>query len=215
MRPKVITVSPDTADDNGVCTAQSATGANDLNINGALATGGVATFDIPRRVAVSATGDESGVNFTIVGTSRNGFSISEQLTGPNATIVNTENDFATVTQVATSTGTSGNVEVGTNGVFSTQWIPVDHRQNDFQLSFGVVRDGASPSFTYTVQHVFDDIQTEDAQDVTNLNVFDHEFVAGLTNDSEDGNYAFPFSAMRVSVTEWTAGDLMFYWVQGE
>lgn len=101
-----------TADRNGVCAAQTPGSATNLTINGALADGGSVTFDQPRQVTVYAAGDESAKSFTVTGTDETGTAASEVITGPNATTVTGSTYFATVSQVASSAATSGNVEVG-------------------------------------------------------------------------------------------------------
>ena len=46
------TITLTAADDNGISTSQTPSGAGNLTITGALAAAGVATLDIARRVAV-------------------------------------------------------------------------------------------------------------------------------------------------------------------
>jgi hypothetical protein len=52
--------------------------------------------------------------------------------------------------------------------------------------------------TYSVQHTFDDLYNPAVTPVW----FNHAFVNGATT-SQDGNYAFPISAMRLNVTAGT------------
>lgn len=67
-------------------------------------------------------------------------------------------------------------------------------------SVGVVVSG---TLTYTVQHTFDDIYAADFDPAT-ATWFDN---SGLTNQtiSNDGNYAFPVTAVRLNVTAYTTG----------
>jgi len=101
-----------TADRDGVCASQTPSGAANLTINGALASGGSVTFDQPRQVTVYGGSDESGKTFTVTGTDETGTAASEVITGPNATTVTSTGYFATITQVASSAATAGAVEVG-------------------------------------------------------------------------------------------------------
>ena len=61
------------------------------------------------------------------------------------------------------------------------------------LGFGCVI--TSGSATYSVQHTFDDIQNPDIE----LTWFNHSTVIGL-QANQDGNYAFPVTAVRLNVT---------------
>lgn len=82
-------------------------------------------------------------------------------------------------------------EKSQTGTGSSDWIPLNIHITPFAIGFGVETTG---TVNYTVQHTFDDV--EDAS-VTPL-VFDHETVAAQTS-SQDGNYAFPVRAIRVTV----------------
>lgn len=82
------------------------------------------------------------------------------------------------------------------GTGSTTWIPMDYLQVPFNVGFGVV---ASGTVNYTVEHTFDDVTTVGAAAPT---VFAHEFVVAKTA-SDDGNYAFPVRAIRVTVNSGT------------
>jgi hypothetical protein len=59
--------APIAADDDGICAQQTAAGAGDLTINGALASGGAVTLDVPRCVQVDAAGAATAV-VTVYGT---------------------------------------------------------------------------------------------------------------------------------------------------
>ena len=66
--------APLAADANGVCASQGGTAATAMNINGALASGGVATFDVPRNVVAAWTGTAV---LTVTGTDDYGNAIVE------------------------------------------------------------------------------------------------------------------------------------------
>lgn len=122
MLPITLTVGPlATADADGICETQTPLAAGALTIDGVLATGGVATLDVARRVLVTSVGDDSGITFRITGTNADGNPIREVLAGPNATTAYTVQDFKTVTEVYVSDATADAVTVGTNGVASSPW----------------------------------------------------------------------------------------------
>jgi hypothetical protein len=76
---------------------------------------------------------------------------------------------------------------------STAWIPVDSRSNPFNLSFGCVVVSGTP--TYKVEHTFDNVLDSSVT----ATAFTHEFVSASTS-SDDGNYAFPVSAIRLTIS---------------
>lgn len=78
------------------------------------------------------------------------------------------------------------------GAGSSAWIPLDIKANPFSVGFGVVATG---TVTYTVEHTFDDVQNA----TVTPTAFPHASVAGETTN-QDGNYAFPVRAVRVTVT---------------
>lgn len=122
MLPQIVTVgSLATADDDGIAQTQSPLAAGALTINGALATSGVATMDVQRRVIVTSAGNDSNKTFRITGTNGDNNPIRETITGGNIAAVQTVQDFKTVTEVYASAATAAAVIVGTNGVASSPW----------------------------------------------------------------------------------------------
>jgi len=145
--------APETADPNGVCLSQTPLAAGDLTIAGALASDGVATFDIPRHVSITAAGDDSTSSFTITGTGRNGVALSEVIAGANATIAIGTKNFKTVTGVAIAAASVGAITVGSSASFDSPVIPVDSGERPFAHS--VVQSGTlTHSFVYTMDDVF-------------------------------------------------------------
>lgn len=93
-----------------------------------------------------------------------------------------------------------------NSATTSAWIPLDYKQNPFNVGFGVVLSGTA---TYTIQHTFDDVFNSTIIPTA----FDHDTVAGKTTN-EDGNYAFPVRAVRLNVTVWTSGTITATFLQG-
>ena len=125
-------------DRDGICAAQTPTGANAMTLNGAL---GVDFLD--RKgiyVLVYAGGNESGRTFTVVGENANGDRITEAITGPNALIVLGTTKFYHITSITPDDATAGAVEVGVNGYaeFSTpQHVAVYNAGDDRGDTFTV------------------------------------------------------------------------------
>lgn len=102
--------APATADADGACASQSVTGAAAALINGALASGGVATFDVPRNVVGAWTGTAV---LTVKGTDENGQAITES--SASGTSMTGKKAFKTVTSVVPSANITG-ATVGTGDV---------------------------------------------------------------------------------------------------
>lgn len=94
----------DTADADGAVASQAATLASGLatGINGALAAGGVATFDVPRNVVAAWTGTAV---LTVTGTDEYGVVIRES--SASGTSLTGKKAFKTVTGVTTSADITG------------------------------------------------------------------------------------------------------------
>lgn len=198
-----------TADDDGIAESQTPGAAGALTLDGTLVTDGVAilgTDRVQRRVLITAAADDSGRTFTITGTDGYGRTISEDVTGPNATTASSTLNFQTVTSVVVDAATAGAIEVGTSGVGESVTRPMNLYQTPFNVSIGVT---VSDTVDYTIQHTFDDaFQTDDG-----LTFFDHEDLAALTA-AADGNYAFPVTGVRVKINSGT-GTVSVRLIQGD
>lgn len=103
--------APATADADGVCASQAITALAGGTINGALAAGGVATFDVPRNVVAAWTGTAV---VTVTGTDVNGETVVES--SGSGTSLAGKKAFKTITEVATSADITS-ATVGTGDVF--------------------------------------------------------------------------------------------------
>ena len=126
---------PTAADTDGICASQTTSAAANMTLNGALTatingnsvyapsvSGTAATADgaWARKIGITSDGNDSGITFTITGTDVNGKALSETVTGPNSTTVYSTNstaaNFKSVTKIATSGATTGNITIGTAAV---------------------------------------------------------------------------------------------------
>lgn len=205
QRTKKIVLTPANSDDDGISASQTpaAGGVQSLTIAGALASGGIATLDIPRRVAITSAGADSGKTFIVTGTADGERVISESLAGPGTGLtVYTNKDFKTVTGVTISANAAGAIKVGTNGVLSSPWIPIG-REVD-KVSFDTAITG---TVNYSIQHTMDDpFQMAPVNGVadTYLTPFSHETSKGLTAN-DNGCYHKPVAAVRVLINSYTNG----------
>jgi len=114
IKSKYFAADGDAADADSICQSQTPAGGGeqDLTINGANASGGVATFTAARKVTVASAGTDDGRTFTITGTDVNGDALVETLAGPDTATVTTTGYFRTVTQVTVDDNTAGAITVG-------------------------------------------------------------------------------------------------------
>jgi hypothetical protein len=107
--------APDALDEDGICAAQNRTGAGALLVNGALATGGVATLDRPRNVIADSGGADTAV-ITVTGTDEYGVVMSEAITLNGTTAVAGKKAFKTITAVSASATVTNSMFLGTGDV---------------------------------------------------------------------------------------------------
>ena len=84
------------------------------------------------------------------------------------------------------------ITISRTGVGSTAAVPMDYYISPFNVGFGVVVTGSA---TYTVQHTFDNV----FDSTVTPTWFNHPVIAAQTTN-QDGNYAFPVTAIRLTVT---------------
>lgn len=185
----VASLAPTTADADGVAQSQTPGAAGNLTLNGALVSSGVGILDIARRVLVTTVSNESGKTLTITGTNRYGDSISEVMTGPNATTGYTELDFKTVTQVAVSAAFTGAVTVGTNAIASSEWFPLNRYLAPANTVFEIDITG---SFTAACEFTLEDTATSNGPFTVYTNT-----LGSVTADAV-GNFVMPVSAIRLT-----------------
>lgn len=179
---------------DGVALSQSKVGAGALTINGSLATGGIATFDVPRRVLVTTAGNDSGITYTVTGTDRYGRVQSEVIPGPNISTAYTVKDFATVTAVTVSGSTAAAVTIGTNGVGSSDIMVLDTIANPTTIALAAIVTG-SPN--YTVECTYDDYAPAWDMIANSPTWFP---VSGFTaqTSNQDGALNRPATAIRIT-----------------
>lgn len=213
MRPNVLSISPyATADADAIHVSSTpvAGGIQDLAIDGAFASGGVATMDEHRQVRFTFAADESARRFIVRGTDRKGNTRVEAVAGAAATAL-TVQGFSTVTQVQIDDDSAGAIEVGTATIVQTDWFPLDYIVSDFKVGLSLVLGGAlTPSFD--VQVTLSNLLSRKGNDpmptvnswvgsefdliFPTANVQDHDTLVAVVADAT-GNLAFPVRAIRL------------------
>lgn len=117
-RVYIFDIVPVAASATAVCAAQAIAAAGNATINGASASGGVATLDVARAVNVDSTNaGDTTQTVTITGTDYWNQAQTETITMNGTTAVAGLKAFKTITQVAVSAALAGNLTVGSTDVF--------------------------------------------------------------------------------------------------
>jgi len=125
-RTYVFDIVPAALSATAVCAAQAVAAAGNATINGASASGGVATFDVARNVSiVSSSASDTTQTVTVTGTDYYGQAQTALLTINGTTTVSGTKTFKTITQVAVSALFVGNLSVGSGDTFGLPYRVTD------------------------------------------------------------------------------------------
>ncbi len=108
-------------DNDGICASQSPSGAGNLTINGALASGGSVTLTTPRAITITKDNTaDIGRSFVITGTDVDDDAQTETITTMESLSISAEGVklFKTITQVAVDAAMTGNIVVGISNLIS-------------------------------------------------------------------------------------------------
>jgi hypothetical protein len=125
----VYDIVPVALDADGICAQQTLAAAGNALLNGALASGGTVTLDVPRNVIVDAAGAATAV-LTVTGTDVYGIPMSEAITLNGTTAVAGKKAFKTITRIAASAAAT-DFFVGTGDVFG---LPIDANTRNYVLT---------------------------------------------------------------------------------
>lgn len=196
MQPIVKTVGPlATAVANSICTSQTPSAA--LTIDGALASGGIATLSVPARITITAAGNESAKTFAVVGTDQSGNVISETITGPSGGLTTSLLTYKTVTSITISSAAAGAVTVGNSQSGSSAAINLD----PWALPQVAIQVSVTGTVNYTVQQTMDD-PNDPVSPVARASMqwVDHPDVALVAaTATKQGNYGYAPLYMRVVI----------------
>lgn len=174
-------------------------GAGAITLNGSTVSGGIATLDAARRVLITSGSDDSGITFTVNGTNRDKHTLAETVTGSSGSSVGTTQDFLTVTSVTHTGSVAGTVEVGTNGLGSSQWYMVNQHTTPINLGVAVVVSG---TINFTVEYTYDDPNNPFTG--TFPTVFSQTAMASKTaNTDAAATFDFPIFAIRLTQNSFT------------
>lgn len=152
-------------------------------------------LDPPRHVTISSVGNDSGINFTVTGTTFGGHAVSETVAGTNAGVAETTIDFATVTSISADGATADDVEAGYAQAGGSRWV----RMDSWAAAQAVAQVTVSGTVTYSVQTTLNDpndpVNPVAVADVEWLDALD----ANLVNEtaSKSGYFAYTPTFVRV------------------
>ena len=205
MRNLVYTSVAPTDSTTAICASQAKGAAGALLINGTLATGGVATLAEAQIVTITSAGNDSGITFTITGTDPDGTTISQAVTGGNATTAVSTFYYKKITGIVVSAAVATTVTVG--AVAANGFLSKSLRNNGQQMAIkeGVFVDVISGTLTYTAQYAYQ--QPEDTYTDSYSMSADWRSVDSLAALAVDGtsNVFYKANAFRLKVTAFTSG----------
>ena len=167
-------------------------------------------------VSLTSTGDERALTFTITGTDCNGYVQTEDLTGPNATVVYSAKQYQTLTSVVSDIVSVGAISMGIRVAGKTSW-PLRSLFNQIP---GSAAGGAAETATSASKNLANNIVIPAQSRILTLSLMNHtaydaagfdvEFGSNLTQaggsftDSMDDNY-FTTTVDAKAAGEWTIG----------
>jgi hypothetical protein len=175
---------------NNIAASQSVAAGASVILNGTTA----GTLDTARQVIITSAGNDSGITFTIVGTSPQRGTITEVLTGANIGVATSLNSFLTVTSITPSGATAAAITVGTNTV-ADSFIVLDAYANPTDVQLNAVVTG---TITFQIDQTLDDIFSATLPS----NWFALQASGAVTVQKST---AVTATALRVRVTAFTAG----------
>ena len=200
--PIVFTKQLGAASSNSIATSQSP-GTAALTLTSAVVTIDTATAAksaIGRRVIITSGGNDSGINWTVVGTNGSGNKISDTFAGSSGGAAQSNLDFVTVSSITPSGSVATTAIAGTNGVGSSSWMTLNwHATSVMNVGFAV--ELVSGACNFTVQHTYDD-----PNNLLGGAAYPLPFNSSVVNGasaSVDGVYSTPIAAIRVLINSGT------------
>lgn len=116
-------IAPAVLDADGIAVAQAVGSAGNLTLNGALVTGGIAVFDVPRAISVTST-DAGDTTQTATFTGKDFYNRpqTETLAFNGAATISGLKAFSSISQVAISAALAGNGSAGTLDLFGLPYV---------------------------------------------------------------------------------------------
>ena len=195
------------ADDDGISASHSNSSSPfDFTIDGALSSSGSVTLTTATQVSFTSASNNSSATFTITGTNQDGVSITEDVTGPNNSTVESTKFFKTITGI-TSDVSFTSVKAGVTKKQAVKYFDITGSKtgNDYLSSEHVgvtLRYGKSEMDIVSVQSscdatvdivdelkrrltVLNPLRTIDGSSTVEVTMLDHGFAGGESITIED------------------------------
>ncbi len=195
MRPLYKLYSPATEDTDGI--VDGATGATSPLTQ--LTTG--PGDGLAHQVNITSAANISAITFTLTGTDADGVALTEAVTGPNATTVESTGYFKTVTSIAISATLGANtVDLGWVDEFVTPTIMLNSYAQGVSANIDV-----TGTIDYTVQATNSDLRTRDEDGPFNwFDIVDSSIdLIAITADVQFGLGPIP-NAIRIKANSFSA-----------
>ena len=203
------TIAPSDTDDDGIAQSQTPAGAGNLTLNGALVSGGVATFGAQQYITITCGGNDAGRTFTIVGTGTTGQTLTITQAGANVGATTSTVGMKTVTRVSVDAATAGTIKVGIVGNGRQYPIAVDLNQNPTTISVTVDVTG---TINYSVQQTYNNLSSGTPDTWTWFNCPDSAVVSKAADAI--GSITSPPTAIAILINSVTApGQAVFRVIQ--
>ncbi len=190
-----------------ICAYQTTGAAGNLTINGTYADMNAAAVGVgratisgsfQRAVTLNCSSDVSTVTFTVYGIDTYGRTVSEALSGPNASVVTTTQQFWSVTRVAADAAVASNtrVGIGDNGSSRPWKVNVNIAPVNIEADLAV-----TATATTFVQSSSTDIEKLvcAGNNPSAVTWFNNSTLSGVTASTQ-GNFTTPVSWVRATVS---------------
>ena len=203
------TIGPFTVGNHSAIALAQSAGATSFVINGALASGGIATLDKARRIVIVDAGNDAGMTATITGTNVSGNTWSETLTLTSAATAGPSVlDYLTVTSITISgTGVASGAVAGTaisgtdpGPLASGPWTYMD----SWALNSVALQVNVTGTVNYTVQSSLDDPNLTRPQTVVPPSAVNWYALGVMTSATTTSQASFGVAPVMVRLTINTA-----------
>lgn len=197
--------TPLTPDPNGLFEDQTLGGAGDFTLDGAGVTNGVwASGDgLGYKIGLESTANLSGVTITLTGTDLEDRAITEDITGPNNSTVQSTYLYKTITSASADGAVGTNIEAGPVDEAISKIYPCSNKGVD-QYALAVDITGTvNYDIEYTFQNVYTTTTSQD------LDWQNHSEIAGETTSQNSYVEAIP-AAFRLVLNSYTSGCTLDY-----
>lgn len=175
MRPQKFDIDPIDVDPNGIAEDQTLVGAGSLTLDGALCDLGTSgQFDISDagyssgiagvRIGLESAGNLAAVTFTVTGKDENLNSVTEDITGPNNSTVESTTYWSQITDIASDGAVGTNIEVGPVDEIITKTVALNRRAPEAAT---VAVLGLSGTCQFDIDETFDNVMAEGSTSATN------------------------------------------------